>query len=359
MGSKNKNDALRAMEEYTEYRWELLRRNADYRSEYDRYFRKYLSKKEVERLEFPKDDGSLSVDEWNEKVEAWKRMHKELEPRMGVSYKDMERIQKIKQNPSDSFRSGNLYVVTFCGCWGLRYPKDYKENFDRKMDWNLFYDYGWINSAGWELPAYGISSHIDEISASQTLAYLDSIEELAHAHEQSLKSLAELGRNLYGKCFREGRKKEAAKIIATMTLAEKRLELARKNPSYSSAIADLRESLKVLLEDGERRRKNGEQLIVLNTNFSDDMIFAYISKLLESDRRKSKRKQLKLEKQWRLTFDIWDMRSEGMTFPQIQEMILGKIKGLDWEVSTISRRYKKIDKEIRKMSERNASRIKN
>ena len=35
MGSKSKIAALVAMEEYTAYRWELLRRNADYRSEYD------------------------------------------------------------------------------------------------------------------------------------------------------------------------------------------------------------------------------------------------------------------------------------------------------------------------------------
>lgn len=359
MGSKSKYDALKAMKEYTNYRWELLRRNEDYRREYDRLFRKYMTKKEYESLNLPEWNDSMSDSVWVEKLEAWKRLHKEYESRMGVSYKDMKKIQNIKQNPNDSFRDGNLYVVAFCGCWGLRYPKDYKEDVERKVDWSLFCDYGWINSTGWELPAYGLSSHLNEILAGYAINKLDTVEKMAHSLENHLESSMQFWRDFYDRCVKDGEKEAAKQTKALVEEREKMLEASRKNPSYSSEIAALKESELVLKEDGAHRRKNGERVIVININFSDDMIVAYISKLLENERKDARRKQLRLPDQWGLSFDIWDARQEGKTFPEIQEIIFQKTEcQVNWDVSTIDRRYRRIEREIRQMSERNAARKK-
>ena len=359
MGSKSKIDALDAMEELTAYRWELLRRNADYRSEYDKFFRKYLTKKEAEQVEFPRNDGSMSEEEWKEAVEAWKRLREEFGVRIAVTYKDMQEIKRVKNDPSASCHSGNGAIVVFCATWGVRYPKDYKEDFERKVDWRLFHEYGWINSAGWELPAYGILSHLDEMLAEYAINKLDRVEAFAHNQENFLASSMQSWRDNYEMCVKQGMIEEAERAKSYLEEQEKMLEVSKKNPSYSATISHLKESERVFMEDGARRRKNGERVIVINTNFSDKKIFAYVRKFLEGERKNMRRKQLRLDNQWHLLFGIWDNRQVGKTFPEIQQIIINKAEDqVGWEVSTIYRKYEKIDKKIRKMSERNIARRK-
>ena len=301
----------------------------------------------------------MSEDEWQEKVEAWKHLREKLGVRIAVTYKDMQEIKRVKNDPSASCHSGNGAIVVFCATWGVRYPKDYKEDFERKVDWRLFHEYGWINSTGWELPAYGSTSHLNEMLASYTINKLDRVEELAHSQENSLESSMQSWRNAYEMLVKEGMIEEAERTKAHLEEREKMLEVSKKNPSYSAAISYFKESERVFMEDGARRRKNGERVIVINTNFSDEMILAYVSKFLERERNHTPRKQLRFDRQWHLSFEIWDARQSGKTFPEIQETIFKKTQNkVDWEVSTINRKHKKIDKEIRKMSERNIARRK-
>lgn len=359
MGSKSKIDALEAIEEWTAYRWELLRRNADYRREYDQDFRKYLTKREMEQLEFPPKGGSMSEEEWKNKLEDWKRLNDKLEARTAVTYKDMQEIKRVKNDPSTTCHSGNGTTVLFCATWGLRYPKDYKENFERKVDWCLFHEYGWINSAGLELPAYGILSHVDEMLAEYAINRLDRVEALAHNQENLLASSMQSWRENYEMCVKQGMNQEAERAKALLEERERAIEMWKKNPCYSAAISHLKESERVLMEDGARRRKNGERVMVINTNFSDEMILAYVSKFLERERNNVPRKQLRFDNQWRLSFEIWDARQNGKTFPEIQQIIINKTDDqVGWDVTTISRRYKKVDKEIRTMSARNIARRK-
>jgi len=244
MAHKRTIDVIDEIREDAEFRWEALRRNDDYKREYKG---------------------------------------------LGLSKKALKAIYCVASNPYEVFCHGNLFIVSFCELWGVRYPKNPDENFKSEEDRSLFYEH-------WPVRVLPHHAKFEALGADAVLQimkfYLERRPLVTHNGEVTK--------------WYEGLSCDKDRLL------------------YAEAVELVRRNFQGLEKYVQKKHEAGEIMFLVNANYQKEIIEVLIGQALDSLKKglpKKRRRIPRVPGDWRTLFNVWDLKLQGMSYSEIAEAI--------------------------------------